>query len=123
MEIKDKLIEMFAIQYKSQEKLGIYNKIKDNPALKQQYINQMILACQEELIEIMRETAYKNPEFVPFGWKKQQQFNRDKFKEELVDLWHFVMNLANAMEITPEEFYETYIYKNKVNLERWENDY
>ena len=103
-EIKDKLDEIYNHQKALQVKLGIYDKISDSKSLKQHYINQMILALHEEAVEIMRETAYKNPEFVPFGWKKGQEFNNEKFKEEIIDIIHFVMNLCIISGMDSEHF-------------------
>ena len=117
------LKEMFEIQEKSQEYLGTWDKIDGSPEMEQKFINQMILACQEEIVEIMRETAYKNPEFVEFGWKKGQGWNQENFKEEIIDLWHFVMNLALVSGMKSEEFYERYKKKNEKNIERWNGDY
>lgn len=119
---KDKLDIMFDIQNKAQINLGTWNKIK-NESDKQKFVNQMILACQEEIIEIMRETSYKNPNFVEFGWKKNQSWNLKNYKEEIIDLWHFVMNLCLVVGMSSEEFFEIYKKKNKENLERWNNDY
>ena len=90
---RDKLDIMFSKQHNLQTKLGTWKKLKTD-ADRQQFINQNILALHEEAVEIMRESAYKNPDFVKFGWKKGQEFNKEKFKEEIVDLWHFVMNLC-----------------------------
>lgn len=119
----DKLNIMFNEQKKLQHDLGTIDKYEHNFSAKQQYINQMILACQEELVEIMRETAYKNPDYVLFGWKKGQQFNRENYKNEIIDLWHFVMNLCIVVDMDADEFYELYCIKNKINHERKQNGY
>ena len=119
----DKLNKIFEHQKELQTSLGIYKKIGSNPAMKQQYINQMILALHEEATEIMRETAYKNPEFVPFGWKKGQVTNRDKFKEEIIDIVHFIINLAIISGMAADELFERYLGKNKENFKRQEDNY
>lgn len=120
---KDKLGEMFAHQYQLQERLDVYKRIAGNDSMKQKYINQMLLACHEEVTEIMRETAYKNPEFVEFGWKKGQQANNDNFKKEIIDLMHFVINLALVSGMDSTEFYERYLNKNKENFVRQDTNY
>lgn len=120
---EDMLSHMFEKQKEFQTRLGTYEKIGSDPAKLQQFMNQMILACHEEVTEIMRETAYKNPDFVPFGWKKTQTCNFDKMKEEIVDLFHFLMNLAIASGMDAKEFYEIYCKKNGINFERQENGY
>ena len=119
----DKLNEMFLIQRKLQNKLGNLERIEKSEKLKQSYINQMILAIHEEAVEIMRETPYKNPEYVEFGWKKNQEWNEEKYKDEIIDLWHFVMNLSIAVNMDAKEFYERYLFKNNINIERKNNSY
>lgn len=120
---QDKLDKIFNHQKQLQQKLGIYNKIANDPKMLQQYINQMILALHEEATEIMRETAYKNPEYMPFGWKKGQEFNNENFKNELIDIIHFVMNLCIVSGMDPQEIFERYIGKNKENFKRQDDGY
>lgn len=119
----DKLDLIFKHQKELQEKLGTLDKIKQSESMKQQYINQMILALHEEAVEIMRETAYKNPEYVPFGWKKNQKFDKEKFKEEIIDIIHFVMNLCIVSGMEPQEIFDRYLNKNKENHKRQEDGY
>ena len=131
--MKDKLQVMFEAQKYFQTKLGIYDKIK-NESDKQLYVNQMILACQEECVEIMRETAYKNPKFVKFGWKQKQVWNTGNYKSEIIDLMHFVMNLwfvafleenrvvSSASEMA-DEFFAAYCNKHNINEERQKSGY
>ena len=114
--------EMFELQYKLQERLGTWGKIKTE-ADRQQFVNQMILAMQEEVVEIMRETCYKNPDYVPFGWKKNQSINKENLISEVVDLFHFMMNVCLAYGFTAEEFYSAYCSKNNINHERQEKGY
>ena len=120
---EDMLEDIFNHQYELQKNLGTLSKISESPQMRQQYINQMILALHEEAVEIMRETAYKNPDYVPFGWKKNQSEDTEKFKEEIIDIIHFVMNLCIVSDMTPEEIHSRYLNKNKENHERKENDY
>jgi dimeric dUTPase (all-alpha-NTP-PPase superfamily) len=119
----DKLDFMFNKQIDLQERLGNIERLKGNDVNIQQFINQMILAVHEEATEIMKETAYKNPDFVPFGWKKTQVWNVEAYKEEIVDLFHFLMNLCIAVEMDSEEFFNIYCKKNKINFERQDNGY
>lgn len=119
----DMLKAMFSVQYENQLKRGNIAKISGSDVMKQQYINQMLLACYEEVTEIMRETAYKNPDFVTFGWKKSQVLDEQKMQDEIIDLWHFLMNLAIVANMTPEMFYNKYLEKNNINEKRMAGDY
>jgi NTP pyrophosphatase (non-canonical NTP hydrolase) len=118
----DKLEDMFKHQADLQKRLDVPNRVQD-PKSKQQYINQMILALHEEATEIMRETPYKNPELVPFGWKKGQVGDNEKFKDEIADIMHFVLNLALVSGMDAKELHERYLGKNKENFDRQERGY
>ena len=119
-----RLKEMFELQMKLQNRLGTFEKISVmGEAGKQQFTNQMLLAIFEETVEIMRETKYKNPEVVPFGWKKGQGYNREAMLGEVVDLWHFMMNICLAHGFTADDFYGEYCKKNGINHERQQNGY
>ena len=83
----------------------------------------MILALHEEAVEIMRESSYKNPDYVPFGWKKEQKSNNEKFKEEIVDILHFVVNLCLVSGMDSSELHQRYLNKNKENHLRQDNGY
>jgi len=120
---EDKLKIMFDKQYALQKKLGVYDKLVENNTNIQLYLNQNFLALHEESVEIMRETAYKNPDFVKFGWKKHQVMNLEKAKDELVDLWHFVMNISIAIGMSSDDFYARYCKKNTINVVRHESGY
>lgn len=119
----DKLEILFGYQHRLQKRLGTWDKIGDSPAMRQQFINQMTLANIEEAIEIVKETAYKNPELMPFGWKKTQVEDNEKFKEELVDQLHFWLNLCLIAGMGPEETLTRYLAKNKINHQRQDNGY
>jgi len=119
----DKLDLIFKYQTALQQKLGNLEKIDESPQMKQQFINQMILALFEESVEIMRESGYKNPELVPFGWKKGQIGDTEKFKDEIADIIHFVINLCIVAKMDPDELFERYMNKNKKNHERQNDNY
>jgi len=116
--MSDKLETIFELQKLLQDKVGTFEKIGNDPKMKQQFINQMILALHEEAVEIMRESAYKNPDYVPFGWKKGQKANNEKFKDEIVDLLHHTINLCLVSGMDSDELYRRYVKKNKENHER-----
>lgn len=120
--MEDKLDIMFENQKKLQIEIGHLPSIVTE-ADKQQYINQMILAIVEETVEIMRETKYKNPDCVKYGWKKNQQWNLENYKEEIIDLFHYVMNLCIVVGMDADEFFKIYLKKNKINFERSKNGY
>jgi len=108
----DMLREMFLKQLDLQKKLGVSNEIVGN----QEYINIQALALIDEIMEALRETPWK-------PWKKNQEFNQAKFKEELIDAWHFLINLSLSAGMTSLEVFERYLAKNKTNYNRVEENY
>ena len=118
----DKLDRMFEIQNALQDRLGTWKKI-ENESDKQQFVNQMILAVVEEAIETLKKSPYKNPSFVKFGWKTTQVWDEKMFKMELIDIFHFIMNLSLAVGMNADEFFQVYCDKNKENHERQDNGY
>ena len=82
----------------------------------QEYRSIMILASIDELMEMLRETPWK-------PWKKQQTFNKERFKEEYIDLIHFVINLGLAAGLSSNELIKRYKIKNKINFKRQKNGY
>lgn len=118
--LHDRLDVMFTEQKKLQEKLGVFEKTT-SPLMMQHYIDKMLLAIHEEAVEIARETMSKDIE-MPFGWKHTNG-SEEKYKQEIIDLWHFTMNLWLVIGGTDQEFFEMYLDKNNINHERQNNKY
>lgn len=113
--VVDKLADMFEIQMKLQERLP-------NPKFgSQEYINAMTLGLIEELVEAMRETNHKT-------WKNNYgaeltRTQRELFQKELIDAWHFLVNLTLASGMSPDKVYEEFLAKNKINNKRVDEGY
>ena len=117
----DKLQEMFSKQKVLQIKLGMYPF--ENFKAKQEFINLNTLAAIDELMEAIRETSWKNPAYIKGGWKKTQSFNNEKFKEEIIDIWHFLINLTIAARMDEKELVKRFINKNLENSNRKDRGY
>jgi dimeric dUTPase (all-alpha-NTP-PPase superfamily) len=75
-----------------------------------------MLAIIVELSESLQETAWK-------PWKKQQETDYKKLKEELVDALHFMLNLFIFAGMNAEDIFNEYMKKNKVNFKRQDEGY
>ena len=82
----------------------------------QDYIEKMFISIVTELAEIIEETPWK-------PWKSSAKLNQDKMQEEIIDLWHFVINMTIASGLSPEKLYEIFYKKNCINHKRQENGY
>lgn len=107
----DMLESIFIYQRDLQLKLNTFPDEWD-----EQYIKDMVLAAQVELTEILNETPWK-------PWKKQQDLHPSKYKEEIADLLHFVINLCLVARMTPKELYGLYVTKHSINKMRILEDY
>lgn len=74
-------------------------------------------ALTDEIHEAMQEVGWK-------PWATTRHLNGEAFMKEMVDAWHFFMNmlLAASPGRTPEEimteFFERYYDKNSINAQR-----
>ena len=56
-------------------------------------------------------------------WAKYQKFDEQNAKVEVVDLFHFLVSLAQTLGMTPDDVYQAYLKKNAVNHLRQESGY
>lgn len=114
---KDRLSIMFDMQRELQLK---YNNGKpmdqftDDERMPE--IRNNTLSCVAELFEALAETGWK-------PWASSNHTNRDAFYREMVDAWHFFMNLMLHTGMTPDDLYAGYIDKNQVNHRRITDGY
>lgn len=80
------------------------------------FIQTNILALTDELHEALGETGWK-------PWATSKHINVAAYKGELIDAWHFFMNLCIVVGMTPEELYMGYLVKRGKNIKRQEEGY
>lgn len=81
-----------------------------------EFIRNMVLAATDELHEALAEVGWK-------PWASSRHINRDAFVSELVDTWQFLMNLFQAVNVTPDELAKKLEAKHRVNYQRIEAKY
>lgn len=80
------------------------------------YVKEYALHLVDELGEMLREMPYFKPwKQYPDGFTDE---NMAKVKNELVDVWHFFMNIMIGLGISAEELYAEYVKKNEENYRR-----
>ena len=73
-------------------------------------------AMQQELAELVDSVPWK-------WWAKYQEFDEQNARVEVVDLFHFLISLAQTLGMTADDVHQAYIKKNKVNHERQDSGY
>lgn len=78
---------------------------------KLEWIRWNMLALEDELHEALAEVGWK-------PWAKSKHINRDAFISELVDAFHFLMNLMLIVDCDADEFLAKYFEKRGINAAR-----
>jgi dimeric dUTPase (all-alpha-NTP-PPase superfamily) len=111
----DKLDEIFRLQRELNERIGVHTD-KMTDAERQQWLLNYCRALGQEVAELTDCVPWK-------WWAKYQQFDKQNARVEIVDLVHFVVSLAQVMEISSEELFDAYTKKHLVNQQRQESGY
>lgn len=80
------------------------------------FIKDMHIAIGDELSEFLGEIGWK-------PWATSRHINFEAARGELVDAFHFFMNLCMAVDMTPDMLYERYKAKRLKNIKRQEEGY
>lgn len=113
----DRLEEMMHMQYALQRRINGYNIDEQTIGKRVANIKENVLAATDELHELLGETSWKS-------WTVGDPYiNWDPARKEAIDLWHFVMNLFLHLRMSPEQVYEMYMEKNRINHERQSEGY
>jgi len=111
----DKMDEIFALQEKLNQRIGVnMNEMNDDD--RAQWILNYIRAMQQELAELTDSVPWK-------WWAKYQEFDKQNAKVEIVDLFHFLISLAQVMGMSSDDVFNAYLEKNKVNHNRQDSGY
>lgn len=114
----DKLNLMFDIQARAQEEVmgqtlnGALLTVSEQVHWFEANKNALIA----ELYEASDETSWK-------WWAKSEYFREQAVQKELVDAWHFFLNLMNIANLTPAKLHEMYLAKRAINDQRQAEGY
>ena len=81
------------------------------PLKTEERISFLCTAITHEAIELQRLTNWK-------WWKSPTDFDLEEAKEELIDIWHFVLQAAIELKMSSDDIVKYYSKKNKINKER-----
>lgn len=113
----DKLEDLFERQKELQKYFGNNDLENFTEEEKQQYTKDNILGLLDETHEVLRETNWKH-------WRKTKKpINEENLKEEIVDVFHFFINLCIVWGFSAEEIYEAYLKKDEEIYKRIDGDY
>lgn len=115
METPDKLHEIFRLQAILNKRIGVdLDHLTEEEKTK--WILNYTRAMNQEMAELIDSVPWK-------WWAKYQKFDDQNAKVEVIDLFHFLISIAQCLGMTADDVFEAYLKKNEVNHQRQETGY
>jgi dimeric dUTPase (all-alpha-NTP-PPase superfamily) len=115
MEKSDQLCELFRMQQALNERIGVKTDSMSEEE-KTKWILNYCRAMTQELAELTDSVPWK-------WWAKYQKFDEQNARVEVVDLFHFLISLAQVLGMSADDVFAAYLKKNEVNFKRQETGY
>jgi len=103
----DKLETIFNLQKNLERMMNLDRYPKDA----QGKISALCTAIIHEAVELQMTTSWK-------WWKKPISFDEAAAREELIDIWHFVVQASIELNMTPADILKEYQKKHQINKQR-----
>ncbi len=111
----DKLSEMFALQKELNQRIGVDTDSMNEDQRKEWLLNYS-RALSQELAELIDSVPWK-------WWAKYQKFDKQNAQVEIIDMFHFLISLAQTAGLSADDVFNLYTKKNKVNHDRQDSGY
>ena len=115
MERPDQLRELFRMQQALNERIGVRTEGMGE-ADKTKWLLNYCRAMSQEIAELTDSVPWK-------WWAKYQKFDEQNARVEVVDLFHFLISLAQVLGMSADDVFQAYVRKNEVNFQRQETGY
>jgi dimeric dUTPase (all-alpha-NTP-PPase superfamily) len=112
----DMLREMFRMQAELNQRIGVRPGDGMSEEDQQKWILNYCRAMTQELAELTDSVPWK-------WWAKYQKYDKQNAKVEVVDLFHFLISLAEILGMSADDVYRVYLEKNKLNFQRQDTGY
>jgi dimeric dUTPase (all-alpha-NTP-PPase superfamily) len=111
----DKLEEIFRMQEALNQRIGVETKgMTEEEKIK--WTLNYLRAMQQEMAELTDSVPWK-------WWAKYQKFDEQNARVEVIDLFHFLISIAQVLGMSSEDVYQAYLKKNAVNHQRQDAGY
>ena len=112
---EDLLKDMFALQGQLNRRIGV-NTTALPEEEKTEWILNYCRAMSQEIAELTDSVPWK-------WWAKYQTLDKQNARVEVIDLLHFLISLAQVLDMSAEDVHELYCRKHRVNQERQDTGY
>jgi dimeric dUTPase (all-alpha-NTP-PPase superfamily) len=110
----DQLRELFRMQKALNERIGVRTDGMSDEEKTKWLLNYC--AMSQEIAELTDSVPWK-------WWAKYQKFDEQNARVEVVDLFHFLISMAQVLGMSADDVYQAYLRKNAVNFQRQETGY
>jgi len=111
----DKFEELFRMQEALNARIGVHTNAMTEEEQTKWLLNYS-RAMSQEMAELIDSVPWK-------WWAKYQKFDTQNAKVEVVDLFHFLISMAQVLGMSADDVFNSYVKKNEVNFKRQESGY
>ena len=111
----DQLRELFRMQGGLNHRIGV-NTDSLTDEEKTRWVLNYCRAMSQEIAELTDSVPWK-------WWAKYQKFDEQNARVEVVDLFHFLISLAQVLGMSADDVFQACVKKNEVNFKRQESGY
>jgi dimeric dUTPase (all-alpha-NTP-PPase superfamily) len=97
------------------ERIGVHTDTMTEEQ-KTEWVLNYCRAMGQEMAELTDSVPWK-------WWAKYQKFDEQNARVEVVDLFHFLISLAQVLGMSADDVFQAYVKKNEVNFKRQESGY
>ncbi len=111
----DKLETIWELQRALNLRIGVDTSAMDQEA-KVRWALNYCRAMSQEIAELTDSVPWK-------WWAKYQTFDEQNARVEVVDLFHFLVSIAQVLGMSADDVHAAYVKKNEVNFKRQDLGY
>jgi dimeric dUTPase (all-alpha-NTP-PPase superfamily) len=115
MSTPDQLQEIFRMQEELNLRIGV-NTSTLTEEEKVKWVLNYTRAMTQEIAELVDSVPWK-------WWAKYQNFDQQNARVEVVDLFHFLISMAQVLGMSADDVFNAYMKKNAVNHQRQDSGY
>jgi dimeric dUTPase (all-alpha-NTP-PPase superfamily) len=115
METPDQFRKLFEMQKSLNQRIGVHTDTMTEEE-KTKWILNYCRAMTQEIAELTDSVPWK-------WWAKYQKFDEQNARVEVVDLFHFLISMAQVLGMSADDVFNAYCKKNEVNFKRQESGY
>ncbi len=115
MQKPDQLRELWRMQDALNKRIGVVTEGMSEEE-KTKWLLNYSRAMTQEIAELVDSVPWK-------WWAKYQKFDEQNARVEVVDLFHFLISMAQVLGMSADDVFAAYLKKNEVNIKRQETGY